>query len=90
MSHRAVAALVVAALVVAAVMGAGSGAIAQPSLSQAAAACRQDAMRLCASDVPNRAAITACMKRHRADLSPGCGAMFDAGTTEASRRPAHD
>ena len=40
-------------------------------------ACRADAMRLCAHDVPNKSKITACMKEHYDQLTPQCQAMFD-------------
>jgi len=40
-------------------------------------ACRGDALRLCAHDVPNKRKITACMKAHYDQLSPPCQAMFD-------------
>ena len=39
--------------------------------------CTGDAFRLCASDIPDIAKITACMIRHRADLSAGCRAVMD-------------
>lgn len=46
-------------------------------------ACRRDALRLCANDVPNKARITACMKAHYDQLSPRCQAMFDQPETSA-------
>ena len=39
--------------------------------------CTDDAFRLCSSDIPNIAAITACMYKHRADLSTGCRTVMD-------------
>lgn len=39
--------------------------------------CTSDAFRLCSADIPNIPKITACMVRHRADLSPGCRAVMD-------------
>jgi hypothetical protein len=39
-------------------------------------ACRADAIHFCASDIPNEAKITACMKQHIDQLSPACRAMF--------------
>jgi len=39
--------------------------------------CTGDAFRLCSSDIPNIPAITACMHRHRADLSAGCRTVMD-------------
>ncbi len=38
--------------------------------------CHDDAMRLCGRHVPNVAEITACMTRHRSQLSPACRAHF--------------
>ncbi|MBV8698696.1 MAG: hypothetical protein JO052_12680 [Bradyrhizobium sp.] len=39
--------------------------------------CTGDAFRLCSSDIPNIPAITACMFKHRAELSSGCRAVMD-------------
>ena len=39
--------------------------------------CTSDAFRLCSSDIPNIPAITACMHKHRADLSSGCRTVMD-------------
>jgi hypothetical protein len=39
--------------------------------------CTGDAFRLCSSDIPNIPAITACMYKHRADLSTGCRTVMD-------------
>ena len=41
------------------------------------AACTPDAFRLCASEIPNVPAITACMRKNRSNLSPACKAVFD-------------
>jgi hypothetical protein len=40
------------------------------------AACTPDAFRLCASDMPNVSAITACMRKNRSSLSSACKAVF--------------
>ncbi|WP_420816176.1 hypothetical protein [Paraburkholderia phosphatilytica] len=40
-------------------------------------ACRGDAFRLCAAEIPSRAKIEACMKAHYDELSPPCKEMFD-------------
>ncbi|WP_322034266.1 hypothetical protein [Paraburkholderia sp. J76] len=40
-------------------------------------ACRGDAFHFCASVIPNKEKITACMKQHYDQLSPPCKAMFD-------------
>ena len=39
--------------------------------------CTGDAFRLCSSEIPNIPKITACMIKHRADLSSGCRAVMD-------------
>jgi len=39
--------------------------------------CTGDAFRLCSSEIPNIPAITACMYKHRADLSTGCRTVMD-------------
>ena len=39
--------------------------------------CTGDAFRLCSSEIPNIPKITACMFKHRADLSTGCRAVMD-------------
>jgi hypothetical protein len=53
---------------------------AQPSFAYTAEAqqmCTGDAFRLCSADIPNIPAITACMVKHRAELSSGCRAVMD-------------
>lgn len=42
-------------------------------------ACSPDAMRLCGEFVPNVDAITACMIRKKAQLSPPCRVFFRPG-----------
>jgi hypothetical protein len=52
----------------------------QPSFAFSAEAqqmCTSDAFRLCSSDIPNILAITACMFKHRTELSSGCRAVMD-------------
>jgi hypothetical protein len=39
--------------------------------------CTGDAFRLCSSEIPNIPKITACMVKHRADLSVGCRGVMD-------------
>jgi hypothetical protein len=39
--------------------------------------CTGDAFRLCSSEIPNIPKITACMVKHRADLSAGCRTVVD-------------
>jgi hypothetical protein len=40
-------------------------------------ACTPDVYRLCAGEIPNVKAITACLRRQKANLSEGCRAVFD-------------
>jgi hypothetical protein len=39
--------------------------------------CTGDAFRLCSSEIPNIAAITACMRKNKANVSAGCRAVMD-------------
>jgi len=39
--------------------------------------CTGDAFRLCSSEIPNIPKITACMYKHRSELSPGCRSVMD-------------
>ena len=45
--------------------------------SEAQQQCTGDAFRLCSSEIPNIPKITACMIKHRADLSVGCRGVMD-------------
>ena len=45
--------------------------------AEAQAQCTGDAMRLCSDEIPNIPRITACMHKHRADLSTGCRSVMD-------------
>jgi len=40
-------------------------------------ACTPDVYRLCAGEIPNVRAITACLRRNKASLSPACAAAFE-------------
>ena len=40
-------------------------------------ACTPDVYRLCAGEIPNVRAITACLRRQRGSLSPACAAAFE-------------
>ena len=50
--------------------------------------CTGDAFRLCASEIPNIPAITACMVKHRTDLSAGCRAVMDKDMAQQSNKVA--
>jgi len=39
--------------------------------------CSGDSFRLCSSEIPNIPKITACMIKHRSDLSSGCRVVLD-------------
>jgi hypothetical protein len=39
-------------------------------------ACKPDVFRLCREFIPDRTAITQCLERNRANLSPACHAVF--------------
>jgi len=49
-------------------------------------ACTPDAMRLCGEFVPNVDAITACMIRKKAQLSPQCRVFFRPGPEPGEQR----
>jgi hypothetical protein len=40
-------------------------------------ACTPDVYRLCAGEIPNVRAITACLRRNKPSLSPACAAAFE-------------
>lgn len=50
--------------------------------------CTGDAFRLCSSEIPNIPKITACMIKHRSDLSPGCRAVMDRDLAKGSNKVA--
>jgi len=45
--------------------------------SEAQQQCTGDAFRLCSSEIPNIPKITACMIKHKSDLSAGCRTVMD-------------
>lgn len=40
-------------------------------------ACTPDVYRLCAGEIPNASAITACLRRKKGSLSDACRAVFE-------------
>ena len=58
--------------------------------SEAQQMCTGDAFRLCSAEIPNIPKITACMRKHRSDLSAGCRAVMDKDLAKggASRKVA--
>ena len=50
--------------------------------------CTGDAFRLCSSEIPDIPAITACMMKHRTDLSTGCRTVMDRDLAQQSGKVA--
>lgn len=50
--------------------------------------CTGDAFRLCSSEIPNIPKITACMRKHRSQLSAGCRAVMDRDLARESKKVA--
>ena len=65
------------ALVFAASISAVSSTASFAFSAEAQQQCTGDAFRLCSSEIPNIPKITACMMKHRADLSTGCRSVMD-------------
>ena len=49
---------------------------AEPGTPAQKRACTPDVYRLCAGEIPNVRAITACLRRNLNNLSEGCRAVF--------------
>jgi hypothetical protein len=45
--------------------------------SEAQSMCTNDAFRLCSSEIPNVSKITACMFKHKSELSSGCRTVME-------------
>ena len=56
--------------------------------AEAQSMCTSDAFRLCSSEIPNIPKITACMMKHRSDLSAGCRTVMDRDLAQQSRKVA--
>ena len=54
--------------------GSASAELATPEQKRA---CTPDVYRLCAGEIPNVRAITACLRRQKASLSEACRAVFE-------------
>ena len=50
--------------------------------------CTDDAFRLCSSEIPDVDRVTACMVKHKAELSPACKSVFGPAPSEARPTPA--
>lgn len=58
-------------------MLAAGSASAQQGTPEQRRACTPDVYRLCAGEIPNARAITACLRRQKSSLSPTCAAVFE-------------
>jgi hypothetical protein len=56
--------------------------------SEAQAMCTGDAFKFCSSAIPNIPAITACMYKHKAELSAGCRSVMDKNDAAKSKKVA--
>ena len=56
---------------------AAASANAQQGTPEQRRACTPDVYRLCAGEIPNARAITACLRRQKASLRPACAAVFE-------------
>lgn len=54
-----------------------SGAASAQGTADQRRACTPDVYRLCAGEIPNVRAITACLRRNKASLSEACRAVFE-------------
>jgi hypothetical protein len=52
-------------------------ALAEPGTPAQRKACTPDVYRLCAGEIPNARAITACLRRQKENLSEACKAVFE-------------
>jgi len=68
-----------AALALLIILGSAGSALAAQGTPEQRRACTPDVYRLCAGEIPNVRAITACMIRNKANLSPACRALMDQG-----------
>ncbi|WP_245501012.1 hypothetical protein [Lichenibacterium minor] len=53
-------------------------------------ACTPDVYRLCASNIPDEDAITACLRQNKSQLSAGCKAVFSRPDTAAAPKKTDD
>jgi hypothetical protein len=70
-------ALVALALALSATLFIGGTASADLATPEQKKACTPDVYRLCAGEIPNVRAITACLRRQKASLSDACRAVFE-------------
>jgi hypothetical protein len=58
-------------------LAASGSALADLATPEQRRACTSDVYRLCAGEIPNVRAITACLRRQKANLSEACRAVFE-------------
>jgi hypothetical protein len=58
-------------------LAASGSALADLATPEQRRACTPDVYRLCAGEIPNVRAITACLRRQKANLSEACRAVFE-------------
>jgi hypothetical protein len=56
--------------------------------SEDQAQCTGDAFKFCSAEIPNIPAITACMYKHRTELSAGCRAVMDKDLAAKGKKVA--
>jgi hypothetical protein len=56
--------------------------------SEAQQMCTGDAFRFCSSEIPNIPRITACMIKHRSQLSAGCRQVMDRENSKQGKTAA--
>ena len=59
------------------ILMASGSAGAQQGTPEQRRACTPDVYRLCAGEIPNARAITACLRRQKSSLRPACAAVFE-------------
>ena len=64
------------------VLGSTGSAFAFQGTPEQRRACTPDVYRLCAGEIPNVRAITACLRRNRGNLSDACRAAFDQASSQ--------
>jgi hypothetical protein len=52
--------------------------------------CTGDAFKLCSAEIPNVSAVTSCMMKHRAQLSPGCRSAMDKELASRGKKVAEN
>ncbi|TFV72426.1 hypothetical protein E4K64_24270 [Bradyrhizobium frederickii] len=78
------------ALSIAAIVSIASTSSSFAFTAEAQQMCTGDAFRLCSSEIPNIPKITACMIKHRSDLSAGCRAVMDKDLAKGASRKVAD